>query len=134
MKFYGLDTILNFGKHKGKSLKEVIQKDPSYVNWCAFNLNYFYISKEVLEEIKSLFPNFSLSEEAQKRLNQKYAIWEAEQEEFYQQQEEEKEWKGYDPRKEIDELYFYAMTDGQYGRYEDWDGDIDFLREQLGLD
>jgi hypothetical protein len=28
------DDIFTFGKHKGKTLKEVIKKDAGYVNWC----------------------------------------------------------------------------------------------------
>jgi len=69
MKLFDLNTVFNFGKHKGKTLKEVIEMEyggitldgekiitmsesPSYLNWCAINVNYFVLSKKTIEEIK----------------------------------------------------------------------------------
>lgn len=29
----GLDSILKFGRHKGKQLEDVIEDDPDYIEW-----------------------------------------------------------------------------------------------------
>ncbi len=44
MKFYTLDTEFTFGKFSGKTIREVIEIQPDYINWCAINLGHFYIS------------------------------------------------------------------------------------------
>lgn len=30
---YSLDSVLNFGKHRGKRMRAVIQDDPAYIVW-----------------------------------------------------------------------------------------------------
>ena len=43
--------VFNFGKYKGKEVKEVLKKDPGYYNWIQqgeFTLN----TKQVLKKIK----------------------------------------------------------------------------------
>jgi hypothetical protein len=72
MKFYNLDTEFTFGKFKGKTVREVLDIQHSYIDWCAINLDHFFISDEVIKEIKSIVPNFSISEEAQNKLSEKW--------------------------------------------------------------
>jgi len=31
----------SFGKHKGRSLREVLSESPSYIHWCACNMAWF---------------------------------------------------------------------------------------------
>lgn len=38
--------ILEFGKHKGKSIEEIIDCDPLYIAWCMVNLDHFFISSK----------------------------------------------------------------------------------------
>lgn len=83
MKFYTLDTEFTFGKFQGNTVRQVIDIQPSYLEWCALNLDHFYISDEVIEEIKGVIPDFKLSDEGVAKLNDKYEVWENEQENDY---------------------------------------------------
>jgi hypothetical protein len=46
MKYYYSDTIFTFGKYKGKTLDEVMQLDPDYVDWCLANLDHFALGDD----------------------------------------------------------------------------------------
>ena len=52
MKSYELNTEFGFGKFKGKTLREVVLLEPSYLEWCGANLDHFYISEDVIKELK----------------------------------------------------------------------------------
>lgn len=82
MKFYNLDTEFTFGKFKGKTVREVLDIQHSYIDWCAINLDHFFISDEVIEEIKTIVPNFSISEEGTNKLSEKYDEWESKQQDY----------------------------------------------------
>jgi hypothetical protein len=75
MKFYTLETIFTFGKYEGMNLKGIVEIQSSYLNWCIVNLDHFYVSNEVIEEIKALVPDFNLSGEATEILEKKYYEW-----------------------------------------------------------
>ncbi len=75
MNFYNLNTEFTFGKHKGKTLRELLKHHRSYINWCSINVNYFYISKEVLDEAKQINPTFLLTKEALEKLEMKLTKW-----------------------------------------------------------
>jgi hypothetical protein len=68
MKFYTLDTEFTFGKYEGKTVKEVLELQPTYLDWCAVNLDHFYISDETITEIKKIKPDFTITEEGEKNL------------------------------------------------------------------
>ena len=44
---------LGFGKHKGKTVEEILESDPTYIRWAINNIETFVMSehdkKEVLE-------------------------------------------------------------------------------------
>jgi len=65
MKEYNINTKFNFGKHKYESLKQVIDLDYSYIEWCLIYHHEFLITDEVLIEIKEINPAFSYSELAE---------------------------------------------------------------------
>lgn len=44
----GLNYFLTFGKHKGKTLKQVIEEEPSYIEWC-MNERIFVLDEEADE-------------------------------------------------------------------------------------
>lgn len=46
-----LDDKMPFGKYKGYTLSEVIEVDPSYLEWCCNNLNV-KVTEDVKEYIK----------------------------------------------------------------------------------
>ncbi len=47
-KKYYSETILSWGKHNGKSIKDILENEASYIEWCIKNLNHFYVSDEVI--------------------------------------------------------------------------------------
>lgn len=125
MKFYSLETKFTFGKYQGKTISEVIELQMSYLDWCIINLEHFYLSDEVFEQINGISPNFHFSEQAQEMLRQKFEKWE--QEEDGQDTYETNDWDNDHERDNFD-----ALTDGQYGDYDDWNGDWDTLRDSMG--
>ena len=64
MKLYKLDRVLNFGKHKAKTLLQVFDESPSYVDFCFRELNHFAITEETLGQLQHLNPNYTFTEEA----------------------------------------------------------------------
>jgi hypothetical protein len=65
MKVYTLNTKFDFGKHKSETLKEVVDLDYSYIEWCLIYHREFLISDDVLNEIKQADQTFSVSELAE---------------------------------------------------------------------
>ncbi len=53
MKFYDVDSEFTFGKYEGKTIKEVFDKDPKYIDFCFNNIDEFYVSPAVLKELKA---------------------------------------------------------------------------------
>ena len=45
-----LKTIITFGKHKGKTLDEISDTDPSYICWLKENVKTIKISKSLAED------------------------------------------------------------------------------------
>lgn len=66
--FTSLDESFDFGCHKGETLSDVIEREPSYINWCANNIPEFYISSRTIVEIKSVFPDFIISKDFLQRV------------------------------------------------------------------
>lgn len=54
MKFYDADSEFTFGKYEGKTIKEVFEKDPKYIDFCFNNIDEFYVSPSVLKELKAM--------------------------------------------------------------------------------
>ncbi len=63
MKYYNLETVFSFGKYNGISLTQVLQIDPTYLNWCLSNLDHFYIAEEDQLIIESNCKEFTINEE-----------------------------------------------------------------------
>lgn len=83
MKFYDLDTEFTFGKFEGNTVRQILDLQPSYLDWCAVNLDHFYISKNVIEEIKTIKPDFALTEEGKQKLYEKYSTWWETEQDYY---------------------------------------------------
>ena len=45
------EPVINFGKHKGKLVEEVLRKEPSYYSWM-MNGDFTLDTKKVLTDIK----------------------------------------------------------------------------------
>ena len=76
MKFYYLDTIFTFGKFSGKTIREILELHPFYIEWCLLNLDHFYVSEETIEEIKQIKSDFNLTEQAKQKQIEKFQLWE----------------------------------------------------------
>lgn len=107
MKFYDLDTEFTFGKYEGKTVREILEIQPTYLDWCAINLEHFYISEEVIDEIQATYSDFKISEEGMNKLNEKYEQWEGEQEDY------EEEYDDYDDYNERESFGKYAGSYAQ---------------------
>lgn len=53
MKFYDVDSEFTFGKYEGKTIKEVFEKEPKYIDFCFNNIDEFYVSPSVLKDLKA---------------------------------------------------------------------------------
>ena len=51
---------LNFGMHKGKTINQILEEDPTYIRWCIENISWFKLSKKDEEMV------YVLAEEADK--------------------------------------------------------------------
>ena len=117
MKSYNLETTMNFGKYKGKTLREILTANPNYVNWCLINVDYFHISNSTLTEIEINEPCFKLNKEALEMQKSKEITWSKTLERDYRNTDDDDvNWA---------EEAFDVMTDGMLGDWEDFDGDYD---------
>lgn len=55
IKFKKKSNIVDFGKHKGKSIGEVIEKYPSWVDWAIQNVTNFTMSKKLQKKQKKRY-------------------------------------------------------------------------------
>ena len=121
LRFYTPETVFSFGKHQGKTLAQVEQGAPYYVQFCVLNLDHFVVSRAWLEKMLEAKPTLIFSDEAWRKLDAKEAA--------YVEQVAAEQWRddNYDDsyshnaeREEQRRDTFYAMTDGQDGDYEDY--------------
>lgn len=56
---YQLTDRLPFGKHKGQTIRQILQNDPSYLLWCSEKLERFAMSDEAWDYAISINANFS---------------------------------------------------------------------------
>jgi hypothetical protein len=113
MKFYYIDTQFTFGKYSGKTVREALEIQPSYIDWCAINLDHFYISDDVIDTIKSTKPDFVLSEQGMQKLRDKYEKCEQEK----QKQEKPKQEKCKETRDYSDFSYPFGKYGNHYDEY-----------------
>ncbi len=60
-------------------MRDVLEIQPSYLNWCVINLDHFFLPEETIQEIQNIKPDFSLSNEAKKINNNKSSSFEKEE-------------------------------------------------------
>lgn len=65
--FTSFDQSLGFGKYSELSLEEVLNDNPSYISWCIDNISEFCMSPELIDEIKTRFPNLEVPAEFEER-------------------------------------------------------------------
>jgi len=62
-KIYNLDDEFDFGRNKGKTIKELIQVNPGYVDWVIRNIEGFALSNEALQQAKIITEGKRFSKE-----------------------------------------------------------------------
>jgi hypothetical protein len=48
IKLFGIEDKIQFGKHKGKTVKQIAIDDPGYISWMISNIPAFYVKPEDL--------------------------------------------------------------------------------------
>jgi len=61
-----LDVKFGFGKFRNKTLKEVLELSPSYLNWCMLNID-FVIPTEYIDALNEAGVDLHLSKQALKK-------------------------------------------------------------------
>lgn len=117
MKFYQLSTVFTFGKHQGKTLKEIVETAPSYINWCIMNLNHFYIDEPTIQNLKELNSVFSLSQDNLNKLASKYSEMIEEDDKYYDDSNDYYE----DYASAYDNPYYNENLDMDQQSMEFWD-------------
>ena len=56
---YGLNDQLTFGKHKGQTIRQILQSDSNYLLWCVEKLDRFAMSDEAWDYAISLNKQFA---------------------------------------------------------------------------
>lgn len=56
---YGLNDQLTFGKHKGQTIRQILQIDSNYLLWCVEKLDRFAMSDEAWDYAISMNHKFS---------------------------------------------------------------------------
>ena len=112
--FDNIASVFRFGKHRGKSLWNVISEDDSYVYWCINNIPEFMLSDEALKQIREIFPEFIVTSNFFGHIGEPLCL-----EEYY----EDDNWREYE------EESTYERYRGSYAQDEmgDSDDDIDTI-------
>jgi hypothetical protein len=79
MKLYSLSSKLDFGEYSGKTLKEVFIKDPEYIEECILENPSFCFNPSNIDSLEDMNADFVFSEEAVEKLEEKYDIYEEEE-------------------------------------------------------
>lgn len=77
MTIYDLDTVFTFGKYKGETLREVFERNPTYVDYCLVNVDEFLVEDSTLDELREINPDYVISDEAMGQLDEKWNLCEA---------------------------------------------------------
>ena len=108
---------MNFGKHRGKTIGQIVEDNPSYIKWMIENIDNIAFDEDVVSELNLSDDLVEINSEKLERFED--SLWN--NEDFYDHNSYDND---YDYRRES----WDAMTDGQYGDMPDgFDGDYSFL-------
>ncbi len=51
IKTYEFDTVFKSGRHKAKTVRQVLSEHPDYLSWCIRSLDYVFLSRNVIKEL-----------------------------------------------------------------------------------
>ena len=136
MKFYTLNTVFSFGRHQGQTVAEVLVENPGYLNFCLQVLDHFGLYRADVEAWQEEFPKLKqqMTEAAWNKLDEKESQLQAEltQQRVAADEDDSYDSGNYYSRDNAERNTFDALTDGQYGDYDDFNGDMDSLRDAMG--
>ena len=136
MKFYTLDTVFSFGRHQGQTVAEVLVENPGYLNFCLQVLDHFCLYRADVEAWQEEFPKLKqqLTAAAWSKLDEKESELQAHQARLQATAYDDDHYDSgdYYSRDDAERDTFDALTDGQYGDYDDFNGDMDSLRDAMG--
>lgn len=108
---------MNFGKHRGETIEQIVDENPSYIKWMIESIDNIAFSEEVVSELNLSDDLTEINSEKLERFEDN--SWN--DDDFYEHDSYDDD---YDYRRES----WDAMTDGQYGDMLDgFDGDYSFL-------
>lgn len=114
--FESIEDQFNFGRYRGLSLADVLDINPSYINWCVKHCTgvIFQLEDKVIEEIKIVYPHFLMD-----ALFESKRVWNL----FRSSYDETEEEDYYDDIDEYDKDYEAIPTYDRYGG--SWAQDIE---------
>ncbi len=150
MKIFELNDVIDFGKYKGKSIKEIMESHSFYIEWVIKNVEYFAISRDAMkfftEECYNEFTeldSFMREKRNAKPVKEKVIVdhktIETNDQKLTMYEIETREFKAKNRYSNLNSGYYIededynrntwdAMTDGMYGDMPDgFDDDYDFL-------
>ena len=93
--FDNIASVFRFGKHRGKSLWNVISEDDSYVYWCINNIPEFMLSNEALKQIREVFPEFIVTSNFSGHIGEPSCLEEYYEDDNWHEYEEESTYERY---------------------------------------
>ena len=76
--FYSLEDQFNFGRYRGLSLADVLDINPSYLDWCVKHCTgmAFLLQSSGIEEMNLVYPNFCMDNLFYSRLEENFQFME----------------------------------------------------------
>ena len=71
---YGLADKINFGKHRGKTIKDVIENDPTYIEWMLDTVEAVEFEDTAMKEYESAIDEYYRNDES-KYPSPHYSDW-----------------------------------------------------------
>lgn len=99
-----IDDLLNFGRYQGLSLADVMDINPSYIEWCVFQCDgiHFIITDNAIDQLKIVYPEFNITPAFESACEQRQTDYDIE---LYDEAEEEAQ------------NYIYNNESESFGRY-----------------
>jgi hypothetical protein len=78
IKLFSISDTISFGKHKGKTIKEIAIDDPSYVTWMLRNIPAFFVKPEDMLNLMLLNNELVMTDEFKQHYSSKKSTYDFE--------------------------------------------------------
>lgn len=109
MNTYNINSILNFGDHKGKSITQIFESNPQYLEWCVLNIPDFHLPQKEFDKLILKNLKYELPEEVINVILEK--------DDYYE--EMSREWQNEKAFDKMNKDFYRDMKE------EGWDPEID---------